>query len=462
MKKDEKSEFLKVVVESPAIAIDASLKVTQNISKKKPVQVVKKYIQNLGPGLVTGVADDDPSGAITYTQTGAKYGYSFLWLAIFTLPFMATVQEMCARIGLVTGRGLAGVLKRNYSRYLLYFCVLLLVGANTVNIGADIGAMAASSQLLNVFSSFSFTALAVIFTIISLALQIFIPYHIYAKYLKFLTLALLSYIIAFFTISHNWNDIALGTIVPHISFDKDTLYLFMAILGTTISPYLFFWETSTEVEKKIDEGETTLSQRQQVDSEQIQNMRKDVLTGMSVSNIVMFFIIGLAASTLFQNGITNIESAADAAEALRPLAGDNAALLFTVGIIGTGLLAIPVLAGSASYAVSEAFGWTAGLNKKLNQARAFYGVIIISMLIGLGINYIGIDPIKANIFAAVLNGLIAPILIVFILLVSNNKKIMGDYKNGIWSNIFGIIIAAIMGIIGIITILGLVDIDVFS
>lgn len=461
-KPQEKSQIIKAIIETPAIAIDASLSITKLFSRKKPVQVIKKYIHNLGPGLVTGAADDDPSGIVTYSQAGAKYGYGYIWLSIFALPFMATVQEMCARIGLVTGRGLAGILKRNYSKTVLYFCVILLIGANTVNIGADIGAMAASAQLLKIFSPFSFTFLAIIFTLISLSLQIFIPYHKYVKYLKILTLSLLTYIIAFFMIEHNWQDLAVSVFIPKITFDQDSCYLIMAVVGTTISPYLFFWEASSEVEKKIDEGQITLSARQNIGKNEISNMRRDVVSGMTYANLIMFFIIGLAASTLFQNGITNIESAADAAEALRPLAGDNASLLFTIGVVGIGLLAIPVLAGSASYAASEALGWNAGLNKKLSQARAFYGLIIISMFIGLGINYIGIDPIRANIFAAVLNGLIAPVLIVMILLVSNNKKIMGEYKNGLWSNVLGAIIAIFMGLIGIVTILGLFGINIFG
>jgi NRAMP (natural resistance-associated macrophage protein)-like metal ion transporter len=452
-------KVIKTVVESPAKVVDASLNLSKRMADTKSVKVAHKYFSNLGPGMVTGAADDDPSGIATYSQTGAKFGYQYLWLALFSLPFMALVQEMCARIGLVTGRGLAGILRSHYPKWILYFCTLLLFVANTINIGADIGAMASSANLL--VPSLNFSALAVIFTLITLGLQIFIPYHQYAKYLKILALALFAYVIAFFFVDHGWSQIARATLVPSISFGKDTLFLLVAVLGTTISPYLFFWEASQEVEKQIDEGRATIESRAaETTAKDIKKMRRDVYSGMSLSNIIMFFIIGLAASTLHRHGITDIETTRDAAEALRPLAGDLTYYLFAIGVIGTGLLAIPVLAGSASYAISEMMGWQGGsLNKKLDKAYAFYGVIIIAVILGLALNYLGVDPIKALIYAALLNGLVAPILIVFIVLVSNNAQIMGRWKNSFWRNILAWLIVVLMGGVGLVVLVGILKPD---
>lgn len=455
IKKDstEKS-VLELIVETPSTIIDLSVQASKKTTKKKPVQIVTKYFKELGPGLTTGAADDDPSGIATYSQTGAQFGTRFLWASIFSLPFMAAVQEMCGRIGLVTGVGLAGVLKRYYSKYILYFCTLLLLVANTVNIGANIGAMAASAQLL---TNFSFQFLALFFALFTLVLQIFVPYHKYAKFLKFLTLSLFTYIAAFFLVEHDWSEILQNTFLPKIHFDRDSMFILTAILGTTISPYLFFWEASQEVERDIDDGLTSIEKRKNaVTPESIKKLRKDVVSGMSFSNIVMFFIIGLTATTLYKNGITNIATASDAAEALRPIAGDSAYLLFSAGIIGTGMLAIPVLAGSASYALSETFGWRRGLNNNLHQAKAFYGVIIISVLIGLSLNYFGVDPIKALIYTAVLNGLIAPILIFMIVSVSANAKVMGQWKNSSLLTAMGLIIGIFMSIVGIYTIFTLI------
>lgn len=447
-------KVIKAVAEAPARAVDESLKMTKKVADTPPVRVVQKYLGGLGPGLVTGAADDDPSGIATYSQAGASFGYQFLWMALFSLPFMAIVQEMCARIGLVTGRGLAGVLKSHYPRYILGFCTLLLLVANTINIGADIGAMASSTNLI--LPKAPFFILTIFFTVITLILQIFIPYHKYAKYLKILTLALLAYVVAFFMVEHSWIDVVKGLFIPRVGFDQETLYLVVAILGTTISPYLFFWEASQEVEQKIDEGNKTIKERECDDPKEIRNMRKDVYSGMTLSNLIMFFIIGLAGATLYNQGIAGVETTRQAAEALRPLAGNATYYLFTIGIIGTGLLAIPVLAGSASYAISEMFGWQGNLSKKLNQAYSFYGVIIIAVVLGLIMNYFTTNPVKILIFAAVLNGLIAPILIALITLVSNNKKIMGPMKNSLWRNIFGWVIVAIMAGIGIVMLISLI------
>lgn len=456
-KRSTQEKIAKAVAEAPARVVDNSVKLTSKAIASKPIRAVQKYLGGLGPGLTTGAADDDPSGIATYSQAGAKFGYQYLWLALFSLPFMAIVQEMCARIGLVTGRGLAGVLKSHYPRYILGFCTLLLFVANTINIGADIGAMASSTNLI--LPKTPFIILTIFFTAITLILQIYIPYHKYAKYLKILTLALLAYVVTFFLVEHSWIDIVKSTFIPKLSFNKDTLYLVVAILGTTISPYLFFWEASQEVEKQIDEGNETLDSRGSSDPSEIRNMRKDVYSGMTFSNLIMFFIIGLAGATLHNQGITGIETTREAAETLRPLAGNATYYLFSIGIIGTGLLAIPVLAGSASYAISEMFGWQGNLNKRLNQAYSFYGVIIIAVVLGLIMNYFSTNPVKILIFAAVLNGLIAPILIALITLVSNNKIIMGKAKNSLWRNILGWLIVAIMASIGVIMILSVIKPD---
>ncbi len=346
----------------------------------------------MGPGLTTGAADDDPSGVTTYSQAGAQYGYRFLWLAAFTFPLMAIVQEMCARIGVVTGRGLAANIRLHFPRWVLYLTTLLLFIANTLNIGADLGAMAKVTQLVSPQLNFGLVVMS--FAVLSLALQIFTTYEKYAKYLKWLALILLSYVFTALIIKIDWALVLTQSVIPRLSLNKNEIFLVTGILGTTISPYLFFWQTSQEVEEEILEGRTTIkSRQQQVSTREIKNMHLDIWSGMFLSNLVMFFIIVTTAATLNAQGITNIQTAADAAKALQPLAGDGAYALFALGIIGTGMLAIPVLAGSTSYALSESLGWKLGLYRKLKEARAFYGVIIISTIIGLLINFSGLDPI---------------------------------------------------------------------
>ncbi len=415
--------------------------------ESKVEEKLEEYWNDLGPGLVTGAADDDPSGIATYSQTGAQYGFRWLWLAPLTFPLMAVVQEMCARIGLVTGRGLAANIRSNYSRPVLYVCTILLLAANVLNIGADLGAMAAAAQLL--LPGFGSIRLVILFTIVSLLLQIFIPYQRYAKYLKYLTIVLASYVVAAFAIHVPWGDVLRHTFLPSISFSKSSLFLLCAVLGTTISPYLFFWQTSQEVEEEIAKGDTTVQKRRAgVQPSIITRMRKDVWVGMFVSNLVMFFIILTTGATLYTQGIT-ITSAADAAAALQPLGGEWAFVLFTVGIIGTGLLAIPILAGSASYAISESFGWKYGLYRKFRQAHAFYGVIILAMLLGLIINVLRLDPIQVLLYSAVANGLIAPLILFFILRLSSNKKLMGPYANSNLSAGLGWTITILMTVTGI-------------
>lgn len=412
--------------------------------KKSLLENGKEYINKLGPGLITGAADDDPSGIATYSQTGAQYGTGLLWLAAWTFPLMAMVQEMCARIALVTGQGLAANIKHAYSRKVLYVCTFLLLIANTLNIGADLGAMAKAVQLVS--PNLSFVFLVIFIGIVGLLLQVFIPYKKYAKYLKWLVVALFAYVATGLIINMDWSVLLRDGIIPHITFTKTQILLITGILGTTISPYLFFWQTSQEVEEQIAEGKVTVKARRGTNDAEVKAMRVDVWTGMFLSNLVMFFIIAVSANTLFVNGITNIGTASDAALALKPLAGPWATLLFAIGIIGTGMLAIPILAGSTSYAISESFGWKEGLYRKLNEARAFYGVIILSIIIGILINFIGIDPIKALIYSAIANGIIAPIVLVFIVHISGSKQIMGRYKNSRFGNIVGWIITILMSI----------------
>lgn len=419
------------IAEAPAVALELGIEashkayttITNNTHLNKPL----RYWNDLGPGLTTGASDDDPSGIATYSQAGAQYGFQLLWLAGFTFPLMAVVQEMCARLGLVTGRGLAANIRRHYPKWVLYACTFLLFTANTLNIGADLGAMAKATQLL--VPQWNFFWLIIFFTFISLGLQIFIPYGRYAKYLKYLALILLAYVLSALMTNLDWGRVLSNAVIPSITFSKEQIILICAILGTTISPYLFFWQTSQEVEEEIMKGKITIQLREGTTDGEVRKMRKDVWSGMFLSNFVMFFIIAATAATLFSNGITNITTAADAARALRPLAGEQAYLLFALGIIGAGLLAVPVLAGSASYAISESFGWKFGLHRLLKEAYSFYGVIIFSMIIGLLINFIGFDPIKALIYSAVANGLVAPIMLVLIVLMSSNKKIMGEKVN---------------------------------
>jgi NRAMP (natural resistance-associated macrophage protein)-like metal ion transporter len=444
-------------IEAPAIALDKGIergmeggqKIVQTIplTGEQPLQRAKDYWYLLGPGLTTGASDDDPSGIATYSQAGSQYGFGLLWLAAFTFPLMAVVQEMCARIGMVTGRGLAGNIRAHFGKKVLYTSTLLLFAANTFNIGADIGAMANAVQLIK--PNFSFGFLVVGFTIFILLLQVFTPYVKYARYLKWLALILFAYILSAILAHPNWHTVFRNAIVPHLEFNKTQVLLICAILGTTITPYLFFWQTSQEIEEEIAIGQTTIKQRQGSTPEEMKKMRIDVWSGMFLSNVVMFFIIAACASVLFTHGITNINSAAQAAQALRPFAGNATFWLFALGILGMGLLAIPVMAGASAYAISESLGKRQGLNNKLKQGYSFYGVIIISMMVGLALNFIGLNPIKALIYAAVLNGIVAPIIITLIVLIAKNQKIMGEWKNSKTTTGFGWLLTALMGVSGI-------------
>ncbi|MGZ3756898.1 MAG: NRAMP family divalent metal transporter [Mucilaginibacter sp.] len=391
-----------------------------------------KWITVLGPGLTTGAADDDPSGIATYSQTGAQFGYGQLWTALYMLPFMTAVQEACARIGMVTGKGISAVVKDNYSKTVLYLVVGLVVIANTINIGADIGAMAEAAKLL---IPIPFVVLTLLFTTLILVLEIFTSYKVYSRILKWLALALLSYPITAFIIQEDWSTVLKATVVPHVEFNFAFLFIITGVFGTTITPYMFFWEASQEVEEEkerhlIKDGKPNISWKH------IRAMRQDNTSGMIISEFTTWCIILVGAAVLHNSGVKDIKTAADAARALEPLvhsfphAGYLSKMIFSIGIIGLGLLAVPVLSGSAAYAVAEAFDWKASLNLKLNRAHGFYGVIIIATLIGLIFNFIGIDPVKALVYTAVLNGVAAVPLLFLIVKISTSEKIMGEFKSG--------------------------------
>jgi NRAMP (natural resistance-associated macrophage protein)-like metal ion transporter len=412
---------------------------------------IKSFFKILGPGWITGAADDDPSGIATYSQAGAQFGFTTLWMALFMFPMMFVIQEICARIGLVTGSGLAGIVKKRYSKKTVYPIISLLLIANTINIGADIGAMSASVKL--VFPYLPIVIVTILFTGLIICAEIFVPYRKYVTILKYLTLSLLAYMITAFIVGENWTQILVASIIPHVEFTPAFAMLFVAIFGTTISPYLFFWQASTEAEdnvinnkiKNIGEGTP------KIDNKEIKIMRKDVAIGMAFSQIVMWFIIMTTAGTLHVHGITDIATADQAAKALEPLvktfphSGELAKIIFAFGVIGVGLLAIPVLAGSSAYALSEQFGWKQGLSKKFRQAKGFYLIIAASTVIGLWINFANIDPIKALIYAAVINGVIAVPLLVLIVKIGNDKKILEGRTTGKISNIIGWITVVVMG-----------------
>jgi NRAMP (natural resistance-associated macrophage protein)-like metal ion transporter len=420
------------------------------IASKRPFKLAEEYWDTLGPGLTTGAADDDPSGIATYSQAGAGYGLQLIWLTLFTYPFMAVIQEMCARIGIVSGQGLAANIRREYSKHALYTVTALLFLANVLNIAADLGAMSAATRL--VFPRLGFELLVVFFAGITLVLQIFTTYARYAKYLKYLALALLSYVVVAFSVGLDWSDALRHTLVPSLTFSKEQILLICAVLGTTISPYLFFWQTSQEVEEKILKGETSVEARREAASESaLRRMRVDVWSGMFFSNLIAFCIFAACAGTLYTHGVTTIVSAAQAAQALKPF-GELAFALFALGIVGTGLLAVPVLAGSSAYALAESFGWKHGLYLKLRQAYAFYGVIIVAMLIGVVANFVHLDPIKGLIYAAVANGVIAPVILFFVVRLSGDKHLMGRHANRPHTSILGwatILVMAISGIAAI-------------
>lgn len=413
--------------------------------------ILKRFSKSIGPGVVTGVADDDPSGIATYAQTGAIFGLSQVWLTLYSLPCMIAVQEMCGRIGMVTGKGIAGVIKSHYSKKLLLVAVILLTIANVINIGADLGAMGEAASLI---SPLPFGISLILITIFTIGSTILIPYHLYAKILKYFAATVLSYVVAAFFVNQNWSEITFSLLIPHMEWDKEFLLNITAFLGTTISPYLFFWQADEEVEEEVDSKKITAfgKGKPTVTVRDLKQMKADTIAGMALSNLVAFFIIITASSTLSSNGSITITSALQLAEALRPLAGDFAVYLFAFGILGTGLLAVPVLAGAIGYAVAETFDMPLGLNKKFQQAVGFYGVISISILVGVLLNFTNIDPILMLYYAAAVNGILAAPLLIIILFVANNKKILGDHVNTWKSNTIVGITAIIMALISLFTI----------
>jgi NRAMP (natural resistance-associated macrophage protein)-like metal ion transporter len=382
---------------------------------------LRLLLKSLGPGVITGAADDDPSGIATYSVAGAQLGTSLLWTALLTWPLMAAVQMMCAKIGMVTGQGLAGNFKRRFPGWLLRVFIMALLAANTINIAADLAGMADAAQML---SGINAHLLVVAFALSISWATIGLPYRQIANVLKWLVLVLFAYPITAFVAGADWGRVARDTLVPSLPHTRDEWSMLVAILGTTISPYLFFWQASEEVEEEKAAGQSTLAQRRGATGTDLQLRRMDVGVGTFFSNVVMFFIILTTAITLNRHGITHIETSRQAAEALRPFAGRFAASLFTIGIVGVGFLAIPTLAGSAAYAFAETLGWRQGLDKKLKQARAFYALILFSTAVGVGLDFVGINPVKALYWTAVINGLLAPFLLVAILLVAADQKLM--------------------------------------
>lgn len=405
-------------------------------AKKESGKFVR-FWKALGPGLVTGASDDDPSGIATYSQAGAAFGLSTLWTSIVAFPLMAAIQQMCARIGLVTSQGLTGTLKKHYPKPILYLMLAFSFPAIVMNIGADIAGMGAVGNLL--FPSVDATFFSVFFTILLLGLIIYLPYQKIAALLKYMCVVLLVYFIVPFLYKQNAGDILKATFIPSIKLDREFMAILVGILGTTISPYLFFWQASMEVEEMKHKKKHIV-----VNKKIIKEMKGDVDFGMGFSGLVMYFIILTTGTVLHNGGVQQIETVEQAALALKPLAGDLAYLLFAVGVIGTGLIAIPVLSGSLSYIFTETFGLEQGLDKKFHEARGFYVIIAISLLLGLSMNYIGLSPIKSLLYTAVLYGLTAPVLIAIILHISNNRKIMGNYVNNTSDNILGLAALFIM------------------
>lgn len=403
---------------------------------------IRRFLTILGPGFVSGAADDDPSGIGTYATAGASLGFATLWTALLTFPLMAAVQFVCAKIGMVTGRGLAGVLRKYYPHQLLYGAVAGLFVANTINVGADLAAIAAAMNLL--IPALPIAPLVLPIGLGILALQVWGSYRLIAKLFKWLALALVAYIGSALFARPDWGEVLTATFVPSIRFDQTFVLTLVAILGTTLSPYLFFWQATQEVEEESSMGRTRLWRRRGATDRELRYAAVDVNVGMFFSSLVMYFIILATAATLHESGQTDITSAADAAQALRPLAGDLSSILFAVGLIGSGVLAVPILCSSAAYALSEALGWKYGLDQNLRRAKQFYAVIAIATLVGIAIDYLGINPIDALFYTAVINGFVAPPLLVMIMLVSNNPKIMGKRTNSRLTNVLGWGAAAIM------------------
>jgi NRAMP (natural resistance-associated macrophage protein)-like metal ion transporter len=410
----------------------------------RSVSWLRKTLKIFGPGLVTGAADDDPSGIATYSSVGAQFGSSILWTMPLIYPFMAAIQEISARMGRVTGRGIAGNIRRFYPAWMLHVIVAFLVIANIINLGADIGAMGAAVNLLSGGPALLY---CVLFALISVFLQIRIPYQTYSGILKWMTLSLFAYVGTVFVVQIDWPVVIRGTFIPTISFKGEYWAALIAVLGTTISPYLLFWQAGEEVEQiESAPDEKPLKKAPEQATEQLQRIKIDTYVGMAFSNVIAYFIILTAAATLHTHGKTEINSAAEAAEALRPIAGPLAALLFSLGVIGTGLLALPVLAGSAAYALGEALKWPVGLERKAKDAKAYYSVLAVSTLIGLALNFTKIDPIKALVWAAIINGITAAPVMCFTMLLASRRKVMGEFTLPSYLKILGWLGTAIMAL----------------
>ncbi|WP_395698584.1 NRAMP family divalent metal transporter [Methylocella sp.] len=404
--------------------------------------LLKKIARSLGPGLITGAADDDPSGIATYSQVGAQFGFGLAWVLLFSYPLMAVTQAIAGRIGCVTGDGIAQNLRLHYPRWLLRVAVLTLLVANIVNLGADLGAMGTAAQLLVGGPALAYTAA---FAALCVLLEVFLSYARYAAVLKWLTLALFAYVLVALLAGVPWGEAMRGTFIPRLSLSNaDEVMAVLAVLGTTISPYLFFWQAAQEVEEQERRQTQPLYVTPKRGDGEIDRVAVDTWVGMGLSNLISWFIILAAAATLHVRGVTNIETSAQAAEALRPVAGEFAFVVFALGIVGAGLLAAPVLAGSAAYAVCETFGWTEGLDRKLKDARAFYGVIAVSTFLGFALNFVGLDPIKALYWSAVLNGLLAAPIMAAMLMIASNRKIMREFALGLRMRVAGWLAAAAM------------------
>ena len=401
----------------------------------------RRFFSNLGPGLITGAADDDPSGISTYSVTGAAFGYAPLWTAIFSFPLMAAVQIMCARLGMVTGLGLAGVIRARYPRWILWSACALLVIANIVNIAADLGGMGAVTALLTGVSALYWTP---VYALVIVCLLFWTSYRLIARIFKWLTLTLFAYIGAALLAHPDWPAVVQATLIPTVTWTGAYWATLVGILGTTISPYLFFWQAAQEVEQDISLGKATVEQREGATNREIRRSRTDVLTGMFFSNLVMYFIILTSAATLHAHGKAAISTARDAAEALRPLAGDGAYWLFSLGLIGAGMLGVPVLAGSCAYAIAEAADWVGSLDVHPPLAHGFYSVIAIAMALGLGLDYAGLNAVKMLFWSAVLNGALAPPLLILVVLLTSRADVMGERRNGPLLRWLGWICASVM------------------
>ncbi|HXD03334.1 MAG TPA: divalent metal cation transporter [Novosphingobium sp.] len=406
----------------------------------------RRWYSVLGPGLVTGAADDDPSGIGTYSQVGAQFGYTQPWALLFSLPLMAAIQEICARIGAGTGLGIAQNLKEHYPRALLRIVVLLLLVANVINLGADLGAMGAAVALIVPGPALAAT---IVFGIVSILLEVFVSYARYAAVLKWATLSLFSYFAVVLLAEVDWYAALRGTLVPHFAFTKDHVTALVAVLGTTISPYLFFWQSGQEVEEQHRRHVKPLMVSPRSAGPELRRIRVDTLVGMACSNLTAIVIVIATAATLHKAGITQIDSAVEAASALRPLAGELAFALFALGIVSTGLLAVPVLAGSAAYAVAEMFGWREGLNQRPREAKAFYAVIAVATLAGVAMSFLAINPMKALYWAAVVNGLLAPPLMIVTMLIARNPKVMGELTISRGLAFWGWLSTGVMGAVAV-------------